>query len=163
MLAGDLPRVAVIARDEGEAGLTAVGLTVLRPVQPMLAQTAADVAEALALATGAKGDEPPGPVSVEWKLDGARIQVHRGGDEVRICTRNLNEVTDRLPGIVDLVRSLPATSPRPRRRGRRRGRGRAAPHLPGHDERLRPGRGGRRRGGPRSRGSSTSSTSTATT
>jgi DNA ligase-1 len=110
MLAGDLPRVAVIARDEGEAGLTAVGLTVLRPVQPMLAQTAADVAEALALTTGAKADEPPGPASVEWKLDGARIQVHRQGDDVGIWTRNLNEVTDRLPGIVALVRSLPATS-----------------------------------------------------
>jgi DNA ligase-1 len=110
MLAGDLPRVAVIARDEGEAGLTAVGLTVLRPVQPMLAQTAADVTDALAVATGAKGDEPPGPASVEWKLDGARIQVHRRGDEVGIWTRNLNEVTDRLPGIVALVRSLPATS-----------------------------------------------------
>jgi DNA ligase 1 len=83
---------------------------VLRPVQPMLAQTAADVTEALALATGAKGDEPPGPASVEWKLDGARIQVHRKGEEVGIWTRNLNEVTDRLPGIVALVRSLPATS-----------------------------------------------------
>jgi DNA ligase 1 len=45
---------------------------------------------------------------VEWKLDGARIQVHRAGDDVRIFTRNLNDVTDRLPGIVDLVRSLPA-------------------------------------------------------
>jgi DNA ligase-1 len=110
MLAGDLPRVAVIARDDGEAGLAAVGLTVLRPVQPMLAQTAADVSEALAVATGAKGDEPPGPASVEWKLDGARVQVHRRGDDVRIWTRNLNEVTDRLPGIVALVRSLPATS-----------------------------------------------------
>jgi DNA ligase-1 len=110
MLAGDLPRVAVIARDEGEAGLTAVGLTVLRPVQPMLAQTAADVAEALALTSGAKADERPGPASVEWKLDGARIQVHRQGDDVGIWTRNLNEVTDRLPGIVALVRSLPATS-----------------------------------------------------
>ena len=110
MLAGDLARVAVIARDEGEDGLAAVGLTVLRPVQPMLAQTATDVAEALALATGAKGDAPAGPASVEWKLDGARIQVHRAGDQVAIYTRNLNDVTDRLPGIVDLVRSLPATA-----------------------------------------------------
>jgi len=110
MLAGDLPRVAAIARDEDAAGLAAVGLTVLRPVQPMLAQTAADVGEALALATGAKDDEPPGPASVEWKLDGARIQVHRRGDDVGIWTRNLNDVTERLPGIVDLVRSLPATS-----------------------------------------------------
>ena len=111
MLAGDLARVAVIARDEDEEGLAAVGLTVLRPVQPMLAQTPADVTEALALATGAKpgdpGQAPARPTSVEWKLDGARIQVHRAGDEVRIYTRNLNDVTDRLPGIVDLVRSLP--------------------------------------------------------
>jgi len=110
MLAGDLPRVAGIARDEGEQGLRSVGLTVMRPVQPMLAQTATDVTDALALATGAKGDEPPGPASVEWKLDGARIQVHRQGDAVGIWTRNLNEVTDRLPGIVELVLSLPATS-----------------------------------------------------
>ncbi len=110
MLAGDLPRVAAVARDEGVTGLDAIGLTVMRPVQPMLAQTAADVTEALTLATGVKGDEPPGPASVEWKLDGARIQVHRRGDEVRIWTRNLNEVTERLPGIVDLVRALPATS-----------------------------------------------------
>jgi DNA ligase-1 len=110
MLAGDLPRVAVIARDEGEAGLAAVGLTVLQPIQPMLAQTAADVTEALTLATGVKDGDAPRPASVEWKLDGARIQVHRAGDEVRIFTRNLNEVTDRLPGIVALARSLPATS-----------------------------------------------------
>jgi ATP-dependent DNA ligase I len=118
MLAGDLPRVAVIARDEGDDGLAAVGLTVLRAIQPMLAQTAADVREALALATGRKpgsgddeatDDTPARPASVEWKLDGARIQVHRAGDEVRIYTRNLNDVTDRLPGIVDLARSLPAT------------------------------------------------------
>ncbi|HEX6568267.1 MAG TPA: hypothetical protein VF015_03850, partial [Acidimicrobiales bacterium] len=73
MLAGDLPRVAVIARDDGEAGLAAVGLTVLRPIQPMLAQTAPDVTEALVLATGAKPGDEPRPASVEWKLDGARI------------------------------------------------------------------------------------------
>ncbi|MBN2623936.1 MAG: ATP-dependent DNA ligase [Acidimicrobiales bacterium] len=110
MLAGDLPRVAVIARDEGASGLAAVGLTLLRPVKPMLAQTAADVTEALALATGVKPGDQPRPASVEWKLDGARIQVHRSGDQVRIYTRNLNDVTDRLPGIVELVASLPATA-----------------------------------------------------
>jgi len=106
MLAGDLPRVAALARAEGEAGLSAVGLSVLRGIQPMLAQTAGDVTEALALATGGTDG---GLASVEWKLDGARIQVHRSGDQVRIYTRNLNDVTDRLPGIVDLARSLPAT------------------------------------------------------
>ncbi len=112
MLAGDLPRVAVIARDEGEEGLGTVGLTVGRAVQPMLAQTAADVAEAITLATGIGDGDDDGArlASVEWKLDGARIQVHRRGDEVRIYTRNLNDVTDRLPGIVALARSLPATS-----------------------------------------------------
>ncbi len=99
MLDGDLSRVAVTAVTEGEAGLCAIGLQVLRPVQPMLAATAADVAEAI----GACGLS-----SVEWKLDGARIQAHRDGDEVRLFTRNLNDVTDRLPGVVAVVRSLPA-------------------------------------------------------
>jgi DNA ligase 1 len=110
MLAGDLPRVAAVALTEGRPGLEAIGLTLLRPIQPMLAQTATDVADALALATAAAadGDGKPGLASVEWKLDGARIQVHRDGDEVRIFTRNLNEVTDRLPGIVELVRRFPA-------------------------------------------------------
>lgn len=106
MLAGDLARVAVLAREGGQAALAAVGLTLLRPVKPMLAQTAADVADALALATGGSGR----PASVEWKLDGARVQVHRARDEVRIFTRNLNDVTGRLPGVVALVRSLPAAS-----------------------------------------------------
>jgi len=99
MLDGDLSRVAVTAVTEGEAGLCAIGLQVLRPVQPMLAATAADVAEAI----GACGLS-----SVEWKLDGARIQAHRSGDEVRLFTRNLNDVTARLPGVVAVVRSLPA-------------------------------------------------------
>jgi DNA ligase-1 len=108
MLAGDLPKVAVLARREGIDGLAAVKLTVLRPVQPMLAQTAKDVEEAMQQVAG-KGKGPV-PASVEWKLDGIRIQVHRRGDEVRIWTRNLNEITERLPGIVDLVRSLPVES-----------------------------------------------------
>jgi DNA ligase-1 len=122
MLAGDLPRVAAIGLagrtgsgdgdDSGDGGdgggggggaaaLAAIGLVLLQPVQPMLAQSAGDVAEALEQSGG-------GLASVEWKLDGARIQVHRVGDEVRIYTRNLNEVTDRLPGIVELVRRFPA-------------------------------------------------------
>jgi DNA ligase-1 len=98
MLDGDLSRVAETAVTEGEAALRAIGLQVLRPVQPMLAATAADVAEAI----GACGLS-----SVEWKLDGARVQAHRDGDEVRLFTRNLNDVTDRLPGVVAVVRSLP--------------------------------------------------------
>ena len=98
MLDGDLSRVATVARAEGEAGLCAIGLQLLRPVLPMLAATAADVREAIAAC---------GLSSVEWKLDGARIQAHREGDEVRLFTRNLNDVTTRLPAVVQLVRSFP--------------------------------------------------------
>ncbi|MGH9274539.1 MAG: ATP-dependent DNA ligase, partial [Acidimicrobiales bacterium] len=73
-------------------------LTVLEPVQPMLAATATDVGDALA---------QTGEASVEWKLDGARVQVHRAAGEVRIYTRNLNDITHRLPGVVGLVAGLP--------------------------------------------------------
>ncbi|HVF13898.1 MAG TPA: ATP-dependent DNA ligase [Acidimicrobiales bacterium] len=97
MLAGDLARVATVAVVEGEAALSAIGLDVLRPVLPMLASTSPDVASALA---------ELGPSLVEWKLDGARIQAHRRGHEVRLFTRNLNDITDRLPAVVDLLRAL---------------------------------------------------------
>ena len=99
MLDGDLSRVAGVAVAGGEAGLCAIGLQVLRPVLPMLAATALDVRSAL------KGGALS---SVEWKLDGARIQAHRDGDDVRLFTRNLNDVTARLPGVAQAVRSLPA-------------------------------------------------------
>lgn len=102
MLSGDLARTACIALDGGAEALTAVGLELLRPVQPMLAASSPDVASALA--------DAGGEVSVEWKLDGARIQVHRRGDAVGIWTRNLNDVTSRLPGIVAGVLAMPATS-----------------------------------------------------
>jgi DNA ligase-1 len=98
MLSGDLPRTAAIALSQGEPGLAAVGFELFRPILPMLASTAASVPEAVA------GFERS---SVEWKLDGIRIQVHRSGDEVRVYTRNLNEITHALPGIVDAVRRLP--------------------------------------------------------
>jgi ATP-dependent DNA ligase I len=99
MLSGDLGTTARLALEGGEAALRAVTLTVLHPVLPMLATTAPDTTSAIASA---------GESSVEWKLDGARVQVHRDGDEVRIFTRNLNDVTARLPGVVDLVRTWPA-------------------------------------------------------
>jgi DNA ligase 1 len=98
MLAGDLCRVAADALDGGEEALTSIGLEVLRPVLPMLAATATTVGDAI---------DANGPSSVEWKLDGARIQAHRQGDVVRLFTRNLNDVTDRLPGVVEVVRALP--------------------------------------------------------
>jgi DNA ligase 1 len=100
MLTGDIGRTAVVAGTAGIEGLTRVGLRVLQPVQPMLASTAASVSEAV---------EQIGRSSIEWKLDGIRIQVHRDGHEVRIFTRNLNDVTHRFPGVVEVIRSLPAT------------------------------------------------------
>lgn len=98
MLSGDLPATARIAMTEGEAGLRAVGLELFRPILPMLASTAAAPADAVAAF---------GQASVEWKLDGIRIQIHRRGDAIRIYTRNLNDITDRLPGIVDAIQRLP--------------------------------------------------------
>ena len=76
-------------------------LEVGRPVQPMLAQTAPNIAEAL---------ERTGPAAVEWKLDGIRVQVHKIGDDVRVFTRTLDEIGDRLPEVVDSVRGLGVTS-----------------------------------------------------
>ncbi|HEY1105428.1 MAG TPA: ATP-dependent DNA ligase, partial [Agromyces sp.] len=76
----------------------AVGLVVGRPVLPMLAATAATPTAAIELT---------GEASVEYKLDGARIQVHRNGDDVRVFTRNLADVTHRLPEVVEVVRGLP--------------------------------------------------------
>jgi DNA ligase-1 len=99
MLSGEFGRTAAVALRDGEQGLNAIGLKVLTPVQPMLASTAADVTEAL---------EEMGPASVEWKLDGIRIQTHRTGDEVRVFTRNLNDITSRLPRVVEDVRAMPA-------------------------------------------------------
>ena len=98
MLVGDLGETAGIALTQGTPGLEAVRFEVFRPIRPMLASTADDAASAVA---------ELGRCSVEWKLDGIRIQVHRRGDEVRIWTRNLNDVTDRLREVADLVRSLP--------------------------------------------------------
>jgi DNA ligase-1 len=100
MLSGDLTRTAEIAMTRGEEGLREVGFELFRPIFPMLASTAASAAEAVA------GFERS---SVEWKLDGIRIQIHRRGDEVRIYTRNLNEITENLPGIVDAVGRLALT------------------------------------------------------
>jgi DNA ligase-1 len=98
MLSGDLTRTAQVALGDGEDGLRAVGFELFRPVLPMLASSAETVREALV------GFER---ASVEWKLDGIRIQIHRRGDEVRVYTRNLNDVTHDLPGTVDAALQLP--------------------------------------------------------
>jgi ATP-dependent DNA ligase I len=98
MLAGDLGAVAAAAIEGGSAALARFRLTLLTPLQPMLARSADDVGSAL---------EHLRPAAVEWKLDGARIQVHRVDDQVRFFTRNLADVTDRVPEIVEVIRRLP--------------------------------------------------------
>jgi DNA ligase-1 len=101
MLAGGLPQVARAALTSGVSALDAVAVTLLQPVQPMLADSAADVHEALSLL---------GEAALEYKLDGARIQVHKLDDEVRVFSRALRDVTVAVPEVVDLVRRLPARS-----------------------------------------------------
>jgi DNA ligase-1 len=100
MLSGDLPQMAEIAMSGGEEGLRQVGFELFRPILPMLASTSPSVADAVSEFALA---------SVEWKLDGIRVQIHRRGDEVRVYTRNLNELTDAFPGVVEAVRGLPIT------------------------------------------------------
>jgi DNA ligase 1 len=98
MLSGDLTRMAQVAMTDGEPGLRAIGFEIFRPILPMLASTGASVSDAMA------GFELS---SVEWKLDGIRIQIHRRDRDVRIYTRNLNDITVTLPGIVEAALGLP--------------------------------------------------------
>ena len=98
MLAGDIARVARSVLQEGPAGLAPYTIQLFRPVQPMLAQTAEDV-------EGALGDL--GEAALEFKFDGARVQVHRSGGDVVIFSRALNDVTAAVPEIVEAVRALP--------------------------------------------------------
>jgi DNA ligase-1 len=101
MLSADLGLVARTLMAQGAAGVEEFELELLRPVQPMLAQTAADVDEALATL---------GTAALEVKLDGARIQVHKRGDEVRVYTRRLNDVSHACPEVVESVRALDVDS-----------------------------------------------------
>jgi DNA ligase-1 len=100
MLRGAAAPVAVAVLTEGEAGLDQFKLEVGRGVQPMLAQSATSVAEALTK-TGS-------PAAIEWKLDGIRIQVHRDGDDVVVYTRTLDDITGRVPEVVAAVLELKA-------------------------------------------------------
>ena len=100
MLRGAAAPVAVAVLTEGEAGLAQFGLEVGRGVQPMLAQSATSVAEALTK-TGT-------PAALEWKLDGIRIQAHRDGDKVVAYTRTLDDITNRVPEVVNAVLALDA-------------------------------------------------------
>jgi len=99
MLAGELAAVASAALSQGRTGLAAFGLTLFRPVLPMLARPAASVGEVFGHL---------GQAAFERKLDGARVQVHKDGDEVRVYTRQLNDVTAAVPELVTAVRALPA-------------------------------------------------------
>ncbi|HEY3485757.1 MAG TPA: hypothetical protein VGK49_10255, partial [Ilumatobacteraceae bacterium] len=98
MMAGSLPDAATAALIGGAPALAALTLRPGHPVQPMLAAPATGVADALAAGR---------PAAVEVKVDGARVQAHRVGDDVRLFTRNLNDVTSRLEGVQQLVRALP--------------------------------------------------------
>ncbi|MEV7653150.1 ATP-dependent DNA ligase [Streptomyces anulatus] len=99
MLAGSLQDVATVLLADGPGALADFRLTVGRPVQPMLARTAASVGEAL---------DKLGPCAVEEKLDGIRVQVHRDGERIRAYTRTLDDITDRLPELVTAVAALDA-------------------------------------------------------
>ena len=101
MLAGDLGEVAATALDGGAAEIGRFGLTLFRPVLPMLAQTADDPASALASLGG--------EAALEIKLDGFRVQVHKDGDDVRLYSRGLNDVSAFAPELVAAARALPAT------------------------------------------------------
>jgi DNA ligase-1 len=99
MLAGDLGPVARAALVEGASALERLVLQPFRPVQPMLAGSAPEAADAVA---------ELGEALLEYKLDGARIQVHKAGDEVRVYSRNLREVTAAVPEVVEAALALPA-------------------------------------------------------
>lgn len=96
MLAGDVAEVAKIAVAQGTAGLKGVKMQLFRPLKPMLAQMAPDVDYVF--------DELKAPFALEYKLDGARIQVHKQGGVCRLFSRNLAEVTASLPEIVTEAR-----------------------------------------------------------
>ena len=99
MLSGDLAAVAARALSDGRAGLDDFSLQLFRPLQPMLAQPIDGADEVLAN----RGD-----TAFEYKLDGARVQVHRDGGQVRVFTRHLNDVTAAVPEVVEAALALPA-------------------------------------------------------
>lgn len=102
MLAGYAGPVAEAALRGGEEALAQIGLEVGRPLRPMLAASAPDVASAWDQVEGEGG------AYVDGKLDGIRLQAHRDGDDVRLFTRSLDDITDRLPEVVEAVLALPA-------------------------------------------------------
>jgi DNA ligase-1 len=100
MMGGDLAAVARVLLAEGRAGLARFAVRLFQPLLPMLAGSADSAAEALA---------ELGEAALEYKLDGARVQIHKRGDEVRVYSRRLNEVTPAVPELVEAARALAAT------------------------------------------------------
>ncbi len=98
MLAGYAPAVASAVLREGSQGLSRFSLEILKPVKPMLADAAEDVSEAL---------RRLGTAAFEFKLDGARIQVHKLGSDVRIFSRRLNDVSIAVPELVEAIEGIP--------------------------------------------------------
>ena len=98
MMGGGGASIARAVLEKGEAGLSQFEIQLFRPVQPMLAQTAADVSDAL---------EGLGEAALEYKFDGARVQAHKSGDQVIVYSRRSNDVSAAVPEIVESVRSLP--------------------------------------------------------
>jgi DNA ligase-1 len=96
MTIGDIGEVALIAKVEGKDGLSKIRFQIFRPVGLMLAQMADSISDAL--------EEHEGKTAFEYKLDGARVQIHKLGDEVKIFSRRLTDVTESLPEIVDTAR-----------------------------------------------------------
>ena len=101
MLHGDLGDVAATAMAGGVPALREIGLQVGRGIRPMLASPAADIDVAM---------EKLSPAAVEWKLDGIRAQVHRDGNDVAVFSRTLDDITERVPGIVEAALALPVRS-----------------------------------------------------
>jgi DNA ligase-1 len=99
MLAGSIAVVARVALEEGGAGLARYAVALHRPVQPMLAQPADDMSAAMAQL---------GTAALEWKVDGARVQVHKSGGEIQVYSRSLNDVTASVPEIVEALQAVPA-------------------------------------------------------
>ena len=96
MMTGNLGRVTEVALESGAAGLGGVEMSLFTPLKPMLASMSYDVAEVI--------EAHGGESAFEFKLDGARIQIHRRGDEVRVFSRRLSDVTESLPDIVALIK-----------------------------------------------------------
>ncbi|MGH3383322.1 MAG: ATP-dependent DNA ligase [Nocardioidaceae bacterium] len=106
MLRGATAPVAAVALASGADALSTFTLTVGQPLRPMLAATAPDVESAVTKVQSTGSAE----VGVEWKLDGIRVQVHRAGDDVRVFTRSLDDITARVPEIVESALALPVRS-----------------------------------------------------